>query len=258
MEKRSALIQSVERACDILDALCAAGGEATLHEISARVALSKSTAHGLLATLHSRGLVSRTSASRYTLGLRLFELGNAAVARLDLRGQAGQVLRGLLNQFQETVNLVTLDGSDLVCIDKVETTQSMRIVSKVGSRLPAACTGVGKAILAHLPSDHVERLLQSTPLKPWTRNSIIDKDLLRGHLAEIKRCGYAIDDEEIVDGLRCVAAPIFDHRGGCVGALSISGPSARMAPARLEEMIPAVCDAGQEVSRRLGLADRRG
>jgi IclR family KDG regulon transcriptional repressor len=228
------------------------GGEAPLKEISQQVGLSKSTTHGLLATLESRGLVGHSPSGAYTLGLRLIELGNAAVERLDLRSQASDVLRDLVKVFDETVHLVTLDGSDVVYIDKVEGTQSMRIVSRVGGRLPAACTGVGKAILANLDAVRLERILDAAELPPFTRNTITDKAKLLEHLMDVRRRGHAIDDEEISEGLRCVAAPIFDHTGSCIGALSISGPSVRIGPARVEDMIPVVCQAAATVSTRLG------
>lgn len=257
-EYDSGLVRSVGRACEILDALYAAGGEAPLREISQRVGLNKSTVHGILATLQHMRYVGQTASGSYTLGLRLLELGNATVARLDLRNQASDILRELVLRFEETAHLVMLDGTDVVYIDKVESTQSMRIVSQVGKRLPAACTGVGKAILASLPSEELDRLLEITELRAFTRNTITDKVRLREHLAEVHRRGYAIDDEEILDGLRCVAAPIFNHTGACIGAMSISGPSVRMGPSRIEEMIPVVCEAAHEVCRRMGFTGVTG
>lgn len=252
MEREGALIQSVVRAFDILEALSNAGGEASLKEISQRTGLNKSTAHGILVTLHAKGYVGQARNGWYTLGLRLIELGNAAVARLELRSQAQDVLRELSDQFQETVHLVTRDGTDVVYVDKVESPQSMRIVSQVGLRLPAVCTGVGKAILAHMPDQETERLLEQVQLKEFTSNTITDKEKLIAHLSEVRARGYALDDEEIMVGLRCVAAPIFDHTGACVGALSVSGPSIRMGPGRIASMIPAVCEAGRRISQRLG------
>lgn len=251
-QEESGQIRSVSRACEILEALYRAGGEAPLKEISQYTALNKSTAHGILATLEHERFVVRTSNGAYALGLRLLELGTAAVTRLDLRSQATEVLHNLVRRFGETVHLVTREGADVVYIDKVESSQSVRIVSQVGSRLPAVCTGVGKAILAVLPSDELERLLAGVELKPYTRNTITEMHRLREQLQEVRRRGYAIDDEEIVDGLRCVAAPIFNHTGSCVAALSLSGPSARMGFSRLGEMIPALCEGAAEVSRRLG------
>lgn len=250
--KYPAYIQSVDRAITLLEALDAAGGEMSLVGLCREAQLSKSTAYGLLSTLQHRGLVGRTVGGAYTLGLRLFELGSSAVARLDLRVQATDVLREMALRFGETAHLVTRDGADVVYIDKVESEHSMRIVSQVGQRLPATCTGVGKAILANLPEQQLDALLSATDLQRFTKNTITDKTLFRAHLRDVKQRGYSIDDEEIFDGLRCVAAPIFDHTGACIGALSLSGPSVRIGLSRISDMIPAVCAYAQKVAQRLG------
>lgn len=245
-------IQSVDRAFDLLEVLAASRGELPLKEISQRVGLSKSTCHGLLATMERRGYVGQTASGAYTLGLRLTELGVQAVNRLDLRREAKEALRRLSTELQETVHLVTLQGTDVVYIDKIESQHSIRMVTQIGSRFPAWCTGVGKAVLANLPQIRLEKLLLGVELQPRTTHTITDKERFREHLAQVRRQGFAIDDEEFDIGLRCLAAPIFDHTHACVGALSVSGPSVRMGPNRLALMISAVKQAAAEVSRRMG------
>jgi DNA-binding IclR family transcriptional regulator len=158
----------------------------------------------------------------------------------------------LVDRFQETVHLVIADGLDVVYIDKRESLQSMRIVSQVGLRLPAYCTGVGKAILAFIDEAELDRLLAGARLKSFTPHTITDKRMFKQHLQEVKRCGYALDNEEIIQGLRCVGAPIRDYSGKVVAALSVSGPSVRMGPARIEEIILATVQAAAEISHQLG------
>jgi DNA-binding IclR family transcriptional regulator len=214
--------------------------------------LSRSTVHGLLATLRQHSLLSQDAGGHYVLGVKLFELGMAAVSRLDLRTVAGPVLERLADEFQETVHLVINDGLDVVYIDKRESPQSIRIVSQVGHRLPGHCTGVGKAMLAFKPKAELEKLLAGVELERYTGNTITDKDQLKAELELVRQSGYALDNEEIIDGLRCVAAPIRDHTTQVVAALSVSGPSMRMKPEKVERVIPAVVQAVADISQQLG------
>lgn len=252
MAQENGIIQSVDRAITLLEHLARRGGCASLSELAQDIGLNRSTVHGLLATMRRRGFVGQDANGNYTLGLKLFELGSLSVSRLDLRTIAGPVLQRLVDRFQETVHLVIADGLDVVYIDKRESLQSMRIVSQVGLRLPAYCTGVGKAILAFHSEAELDRLLAETELRRFTPNTITDKQLFKQHLQDIKRCGYALDNEEIIEGLRCVGAPIRDHSTRVVAALSVSGPSVRMGPARIQEIIPAVIGAAAEISYQLG------
>ncbi|MBC7223827.1 MAG: IclR family transcriptional regulator [Anaerolineae bacterium] len=256
MAARERTIQSVDRAIALLERLADRGGSASLSDLARDVGLSRSTVHGLLSTLRARGLVVQEGNGHYALGIKLFELGSAAVSRLDLRTAAGPILQHLVDQFQETVHLVVGDGLDVVYIDKRESPRSMRIVSQVGRRLPAYCTAVGKAMLALKPEEELDRLLEGATLRAWTPNTITDKETLRTHLREVRQRGYALDNEEIFEGLCCVGAPIRDHLGQVVAALSVAGPSVRMGPERKEEIIPAVMEAAAEISHRLGYRKR--
>ncbi len=252
MTGRNGTIQSVDRAIEILEQMARRGGSASLSDLSSDLGLSRSTVHGLLATMKQRGLVAQESNSLYVLGIRLFELGTLAVSRLDLRTIAGPVLQKLVDEFQETAHLVVGDGLDVIYIDKRECARSMRIVSQIGYRLPAHCTAVGKAILAFLPADELDRLLAGGELRAWNPNTITDKQLLKAELQDIRRCGYALDNEEIFEGLACVGAPICDHTQQVVAALSIAGPTVRLDADRMAEVIPAVVAAAAQVSHQLG------
>lgn len=251
-KRQNNMIQSVDRAITILNRLAERGGRASLAELARDMDLNRSTVHGLLATMRYHRLVSQDNEGRYVLGLKLFELGSAAIARLDLRTVAGPILQRLVDQFHETVHLVVGDGLDVVYIDKRESPQSMRIVSQIGRRLPAYCTGVGKAMLAFKPEAKLAALLDRAELQPHTANTITDRGALHAQLQEIRRTGYALDDGELIEGLRCVAAPIRDHTGQVVAALSISGPSVRLKPEKIERLIPAVKQAAADISDQLG------
>jgi DNA-binding IclR family transcriptional regulator len=251
------LIQSVDRALQLLQELAELGGCAPLSTLARQMGLSRSTVHGLLATLRYHGMVSQDDHGNYVLGIRLFELGYQAVSRLDLRIAAGPILQKLVDEFMETVHLVVSDGLYVVYIDKCESQQSMQIVSRIGQRLPAYCTAVGKAILAFKPEDELDRLLAEAPLIPMTRNTITDPQILKKHLLQVHLQGYALDQEEIAEGLRCAGAPIFDYTDQVVGAVSISGPSVRMNDEKIAQAVQAVLRAAREISHRLGYGGQK-
>jgi DNA-binding IclR family transcriptional regulator len=251
------LIQSVDRALLLLQELAELGGCASLSALARRIGLNRSTVHGLLTTLRYHGMVAQDDHGNYVLGIRLFELGNLAVSRLDLRIAAGPILQQLVDEYMETVHLVVSDGLYVVYIDKRESPQSMQIVSRIGQRLPAYCTAVGKAILAFKPEDELDRLLAEVPLIPMTRNTITDPGMLRLHLHQVRLQGYALDEEEIAEGLRCAGAPIFDYTSQVVGAVSISGPSVRMNNEKITQAIQAVLRASREISLRLGYGGQK-
>lgn len=246
------MIQSVERACRILEHLAARGGSAGLSELARDMGLSRSTVHGLLATMQSHGVVAQDADKNYILGIKLFELGNKAVSRLDLRNLAAPALQQLVDQFQETVHLVLNDGLEVVYIDKRESPQSIQIVSRIGQRLPAYCTAVGKVMLAYKPAAELDRLLEVVELRPMTRHTITDKQKLKEHLQEIRRQGYALDQEEIAEGLQCVAAPIWDYTNQVIAAMSIAGAAVRLKDEKMQRAIQAILQAAANVSRQLG------
>lgn len=176
---------------------------------------------------------------------------------LDLRQEARPILEALSREAGETVHLCILEEDEVVYIDKVETTESVRMHSRIGRRAPVYCTAVGKAMLAHLPAEEQERILKATVFQRRTENTLASADALRVELAEIRRDGCSFDREENEAGVRCVAAPIFDYTGRAVAAVSITGPTTRMTPERARELAPAVKSAAGEISKRLAFrADR--
>lgn len=248
------MIQSVERAVMILQCFTRERPELRLTEIVEELDLHKSTAHGLLNTLkHYRLVEQDPDTQRYRLGLGLLDLSGALLDRMDIRKAAEGIIREVCRSTDETVHLVVLDGTDVVYIDKQESNQSIRITTSIGTRYPAYATGVGKAMLAYLPPEDVEKLLPAA-LAQLTNTTITDRQALMGQLADIRRRGYATDDEEAIEGLRCAAAPIFDHHDKVVAAISIAGPSVRMTQERLPELAVIVADAARRISARLGHA----
>lgn len=252
-DRSRGLIQSVDRALSIIEAFRNGSDELGVTELGKRLGLHKSTTHGILTTLCSRGYVEQDPITgKYRLGIRLFEMGSLVLDRMDLQIQAGPILDGLREGFQETVHLVIADGLDVVYISKRESPRSVRIVSQVGRRLPCHCTGVGKVLLAALAPGDLDRLLGTGELKRFTQNTITDPKQLREELDRVRECGYAFDNEEIEEGLRCVAAPVSDMTGKAIAAISVAGPRSRMTLERMSGMAGTVKTAARDLSRRLG------
>ncbi|MGO0060157.1 IclR family transcriptional regulator [Brevibacillus fluminis] len=246
-------IQSVVRAMDILDLFTPSVTELSVKEISDRLQLSKSTVHGLIKTLeHRRYLEQSPVDQKYKLGLRLFELGNLVGGGMELRKLAHPIIRELVEKLQETVHLVVRDENEIVYVEKMEGPGALRMYSQIGKRAPLYCTGVGKAIFAFLDENKQEEILAKTDLKAFTSYTLTDPAAIRNHMQEIRERGYAIDDEEIELGLKCVAAPIFNHLGEVVASISCAGPNFRFSAEKMEQIIAEIQKAAQELSKKLG------
>ena len=224
-----------------------------LVEIANATGLHKSTLYRLLEAMRSHRLIGFDPQSgRYYPGLRLFEIGSVAAGRFDLERHAHPTLEHLATVSGETAHLCVLDGSDVVYVAKVECTRTLRIPSAVGQRNPAYCTGVGKAILAFLAPQQIEAYLASTPLKPYSKHTFTSGSELKANLRQVAIHGYAVDDEEREEGVRCVAAPVRNHAGEVVAAISIAGPSIRVTKKRITELASHVMRAAEEISVGLG------
>jgi DNA-binding IclR family transcriptional regulator len=250
-DEKGRVIQSVARAVSILEYLAAHKLGDGLTNISRGVGLSKSTTHSLISTLEQMGYVQQDQNSgKYSLGLKLFELGQAMHASMDLRTIAMPYLHALAKKYEETVHLAVLPKGEVVYIDKVDSPRSIRIASQIGGRNPAHCTGVGKVLLADLPEAELDKALRGRRLQRFTPNTIADPDKLKLHLDKVRADGYAQDEEEIEIGLSCVAAPVKNHRGVVIAAISLSGPSGRIGS--LAELTEDVTETARMISAQFG------
>ncbi|MGI9862769.1 IclR family transcriptional regulator [Moorella naiadis] len=249
----STQIRSVAKALMVLDVLAANKRDMSLTEIARVMDVPKSTLHGLLATLRDLGYLEQSSFDgRYRLGIRLFEMGNIVANNWDVRKVTAPYIDKLVDELEETVHLVVLDKGEVLYIDKRESQQSLRIVSQVGMRLPAHCTGVGKVLLAYLHPTEVKQIITTKGLPRYTRHTITNPRRLEAELEKIRTVGYAVDNEEIMDGLLCVAAPIRDHNGKVCAALSVAGPVARLEGERFQRAVELVTQTAVEISAGLG------
>jgi DNA-binding IclR family transcriptional regulator len=246
-------IQSIERAVAILNAFSAETPELGVTELAERLALHKSTVHRFLVNLEAAGLVERnTRSQRYRLGLRIFELGGLVLQQMNLWDEALPFLEGLVRDSGETGHLAVLDSGEAIYIERVEARRALRIPSAVGRGYPAHATNLGKVLLAYLPPEDLREVVSARGLAAYTPHTITDPDRLDAELARIRAQGYAVDNEEYDEGLRCIGAPIQDHTGHVVAALGIGGPVTRVTPARVAELAELVMRAAKGLSRRLG------
>lgn len=253
VKSKSNLIQSVDRALQILECFSKRDTELGVTEIATRLDLHKSTTFGLLATLESRGYLKQNLENgKYKLGIKLFELGKLVEDDMDLRINSLPYLRELVAKYEETAHLAIRDGKEVLYIDKVEGESAIRMYSQVGKRAPMYCTGVGKAMLAFMSEEKIDSLLEDINFSKFTNNTITDLQKLKKELIEIKKRGYCIDDEEIEVGLACAAAPIVNYKGEAVASISIAGPTSRMTNEKLQLIAQDVKETAAKISRTLG------
>ncbi len=246
-------VQVLDRALDILETLAGDDEPVRLVDLASRLGLHKSTVHRLVATLARRRYVERDrNTGHYRLGLKVFELGSWFFNRMELRQEARPHMQELVDQTLETAHLGVLDEGQVIYIEKVESPQRVRMYSELGKRAPAHCTGMGKVLLAHLPEEELDGLISLRGLKRFTSNTITDPEQLKDHLARVRAQGFAIDDTEHEEAIRCVAAPVRNYRNEVVAALSISGPASRLSRERLAQLADLVRAAALRISRRLG------
>lgn len=225
----------------------------TLTELSRRLHLHVSTVHRLMVNLLRQGFVEQDPASGgYVLGFRVLRMGLRVLDRLDVRRVALPLLRELNQKTQETVHLAILRGDVAVSIEKIPSPQPVGLDAPLGGQMPLHCTGVGKALLAYQGEEVLAPLAKSPGLARMTGRTITNLLQLKKELDHVRERGYALDNEEIVEGLRCVAAPVFDHNGRAVAAFSVAGPATRITLERVPEIARLVCETGREISYRLG------
>jgi DNA-binding IclR family transcriptional regulator len=246
-------IQVLDRALEVLRILGERDGQWGLAELCGELKLHKSTVHRLIMVLERHRLVERNgSTGHYRLGVRLFELGSKAVAVLDLREHSRRFLARILEETQETVHFCLFDQGEILYVEKLEPQRSIRLASRVGRRVPAYCTSVGKAILAELPAGEVEAIVRRARLKRLTKHTITSAAALKTELARIRTRGYAIDNEENEEGVRCVGAVVWDHTGRPRAAISVSGPAFRMSKTKVNLVARAVVHGARALSQELG------
>ncbi|MBW2611821.1 MAG: IclR family transcriptional regulator [Deltaproteobacteria bacterium] len=224
----------------------------TVSEVAKQMDSNRAASHRFLATLRELGYVEKNDDNRYQLTFRIMEMGMMVADRFEIRQEARKFMQDLVNTFNETVNLGFWDGNEILYLDKIDSSEVLRIDARLWSKTPAYCTALGKAVLAHLTKEEINDYLKHTRLVPHGPNTIVSKKRFREELAAILERGYSVDNEELVNGLRCVAAPVFDHTGQPRYALSISCPTFRLSMDDVESVHPKVRDICSQLSLHIG------
>ena len=245
-------LSSVANSIRLTKAFSEHESEMGISALASRLGLAKSTVHRLATTLVEYDFLEQNrETGKYRLGLALFELGTLVRRNMDTASQAQSEIHQLAEATGETIQLAILDHLSVLYIRVRESRQAVRMSQGLGSRAPAHCTSVGKALLAFQPPEVVKQVIDNG-LQRFTDKTITDGAALQEELASIRQRGYALDDEEIEVGLRCVAAPIRDHSGKVIAAISVAAPVQRMSKKTVQTTIPTVVAAADTISRRLG------
>jgi IclR family transcriptional regulator, KDG regulon repressor len=240
-------MNTVRRALSILFLL--ASSPLTLGEIAARTGIHKATASRLMKTLREQGFV-RVAGTRYHLGYAVFSLANQVAEQIDMRQAARPYLERLWALTGETVHLAILDGQEVVYVDKILSRHPIGMYSQVGKRAPAYCTGLGKALLAHMPSP--AKLVRAIAFRRHTETTLATPEELLQDLAETRRRGYALDNHEHEPEIHCIAAPVFHFDGTVAGAISVAATRSRMTREQLLSYVPDLLKTVRELSAELG------
>lgn len=257
MQKKQASsggVQSIERAFAIIE-LLDARGELGIADISRLLFLERSTVHRIVSTVKSLGYINQNPLNhKYSNSFKFFEIGNDVVKRLGLRQQASPYLRELSEKTHEAVNLAILDGDKVLYIDKIESQSTIKVDLSVGKRFPAYCTGLGKILLAWLPESKVLEIVGPSPFRRYTENTVTTIEDLLIQLREIRDQEISWDNEEYVEGLFCIAAPVRGNSGDVVAALSVALPKFLYAgeSQKIEAVGALLLDVARRFSRSLG------
>jgi DNA-binding IclR family transcriptional regulator len=247
-------LQTVERAFRVIELLGNADHYLGISDIARQSSLPLATTHRLLSTLLKLRYVEQNpETNKYTLGVRILQLRGAVIEQINLGVQAMPVMKALMDRVGETVHLAVLNEGEIVYIERVEGLRTQGMYTRIGKRGPAHCTALGKAMLSHLPEETwYDDVVNRHGLRAFSENTITSIDALRLELQRTRERGYAIDNVETGERVRCVAAPIRNYTGQVVAALSISGPQAQITPGRIPELGASVCQAAGIISNKLG------
>jgi len=244
--------RSVERVLAVLNAFTEAGPNLTLMQVCEATGLTPSTAYRLMANLVPRGyLEPGREGNAYRLGLTVIRLAGVALGQLDVRVKAAPLMDELRNRTRETVHLAALDGRHIIYLEKLEGLHAIGLMSsRVGRTAPAHCTALGRVLLAFNP-EATEEILKG-PLEAPTPRTVVDPKALRALLARVNEQGYALDLGEHEPEVRCVAAPVRNHSGAVIAAMSVSGPAQRIEPMLTEGLVTEVVHVARAISGLLG------
>jgi DNA-binding IclR family transcriptional regulator len=253
----SAPVGVISKVLLILEALQGSSAGLGLKAICDLTGIHKSTAHRFLKHLERERYLIRTQAGAYLIGPRLSQMSARGNLGATLQAVARPILWELWKSTQETVNLAVLDQGTVLYVDVIESPHEFRLSSRVGTRRSLHVTALGKALAAFLPAESRENILTTIAFQPATPRTIMNLLQFRQELEKIRRQGYAVDDEEAVQGARCVSAPILNSDREPIAAVSVSGPVTRVSPHQVAGLAEAVTSAAHAISAAMGFSQQQ-
>ncbi|MFA5635755.1 MAG: IclR family transcriptional regulator [Anaerovoracaceae bacterium] len=251
------MVQSLDRGLQILFILAEHKSKGVT-ELAGDLQVNKSTVFRLLETMEMRGLIQQDEVTaKYRLGMGILQISDGLIKNLDIIGSARPILKQLMTVTKESAHLCTLSNDKVYVVDQVKSNYVMKVSAAIGQDEPIFCSSVGKCILAYLPEEKMQKILHETEFIPYTKKTITSKDKLLKELAEIRDKGYALDDEELSEGVRCIAAPIFNFKGEVKNSIGISGPSLRIRMDNLNPYIDNLKIAAESISYGIGYREDR-
>lgn len=250
-------VPAVDRAFAALELLAKSKGGLSISGVARQLKIPKSSMHLIMTTLEDRGYLWKDLPSRkYFVSLRLTDLARVALEGFELRERSKHFLLDLAAKTGLTVHMAVLEGSEAVLIEIIQSPGRVKLDTWVGQRMHVHCTAVGKALLAFVSEEQFKRTIQGKRLIKHNPYTICSTAKLRDELNKIRAAGYAVDNEEEEVGVRCVGAPIFDHSGRVVAAISVAGTTAQIPLDRIEKVAECVRDTAERISRTVGYGIR--
>ena len=248
------LSTAIIRAAQVLELFTFEKPAYTNTEFARKLGLNKSSVMRILYSLERAGFLQRDKKTgEYRLTHKLYRIGSVYIQGINLHSEAMPILAELASSFGETVHLAVLSDFEVFYLDKIESSLSIGMMSRIASKSPAYCTGVGKAILANLEEQDLEAFFHNVKLIRYTPNTITNLEELRLHLKKIREQGFAIDDSEHEPEVKCVAAPLLNKDGKVLASISVAGPVFRMTRERMyNELVPSVKEAARRITSRMG------
>lgn len=248
LQERGVTIKTLVKAVELMELLMAQREGVSLKDLSKALGQNPSTIYHLVSTMRQVGLLQQDPEEKtYRLGLKAFQIGQAALQHLDVVQRAQPPMKELARITGEGISLVQYQDQAPVYVLHIDSSRTIGMRHRPGGTIPLHCTGSGKVFLSSLPDEELERKLPGLQLSRFTAATITDTEKLRAEIGRVRTQGYAIDNEEVEDGLVCIAAPIRNHQGEIVGSVSLSGPSSRIQE-KLDELIQRTCETARAAS----------
>lgn len=247
-------ISTLQRGMEVLE-LLARKNSLKVTELSRELGLNRSAGHRFLATLEEMGYVDKTRDKRYFPTFKILQIGMQVANNIPLRKVARPFLQEVASRFQENVSLGFWDGRQVVHLDKIESPEILRVDPSIGTIAPGHCTALGKSILAYLPREELDVYIRNNSLKRFTDKTISSRKKFDAELEQVRRLGYALDDEERSEGLRCVGVSGIDYTGHICFAISVAALQLHMPETRVQEIQTELQRVCRGLSRKLGAPD---